>query len=106
MKPHDVGVSELAHDGRLLQEPQCSLLTRLGSEHLDCHVQVALLCTPGALAHRTKLTRAKMADNPKVTNKILITISILYKKFQTSQHITYGIVGNFQGDGQYLWPTN
>ena len=64
MQPHDVGVLELAHDGRLPEEPHPVLLRRLPAQHLDGYVQVSLLRVPLPPAHGAKLTRAKVVLDP------------------------------------------
>ncbi len=60
----EVGVSELPHDGGLLEEPDCGLLVGPCSEHFDGHLHLPLLSAPYSLTHGAKLTRAQMTHHP------------------------------------------
>ena len=53
---HNVGVSELAIDGRLLQEPDSILLRCPWLQHLHCHLHCCLLALPHSTVHSAKLT--------------------------------------------------
>ena len=68
VQPHDVGVPELAIDGRLLQELELVFLPGLRSEGLDGNLSRAAHCSqPPPSAHHPKLPRAQRPTNSAVT---------------------------------------
>ena len=61
---HDVGVSELPIDGRLLQEPDSVLTRRTRLQHLNGHHSGGSGGVPDAFIHCTKLARAQVLCGP------------------------------------------
>ena len=58
---HDVGMSELSHDGRLLQEPDSVLGGWAVLEHLDSHLPLSPGRLPDTFLDSSKLPRAQMS---------------------------------------------